>query len=101
MACVKLYRDGKSFWCCGNFDPMELQDDSCRVCGEFAPEFLCDFPVGDNKTCDRALCKKCANEIAPEIHYCDHHFEEWKKFRKKGGVKKSLENVVPYKTCNG
>lgn len=58
---------------------------------------LCDFPVGDGKTCDRLMCNNHSKEVAPNIHYCQSHFEEWDKFQKSGGVKNILKNVVPYK----
>lgn len=44
----------------------------CRECGAMS-EFLCDFPVGDGKTCDRDLCAEHAHEIGPEQHYCTEH----------------------------
>lgn len=42
------------------------------LCGEFGPhcgacasvgDFLCDFPVGDGKTCDMPLCESHATEV--------------------------------------
>jgi len=59
-------------------------------------DFLCDFPVGDGKTCDRPICPDHATEIAPEIHYCAGHLLMWKEFRDAGGVERELTNVVPY-----
>ena len=68
----------------------------CADCG--APsEVLCDYPVEKDKTCDRATCEDCAKEIGPDIHYCEHHYEEWKKFRESGGVENELKNVMPFK----
>jgi hypothetical protein len=68
----------------------------CPECGDVA-KFLCDYPVGKNKTCNRILCDFHANEIAPDIHYCPAHYEKWQDFVKNGGVEKSLSNVIPYK----
>ena len=68
----------------------------CAECGD-VPEFLCDYPVGKEKTCDRPLCEFHANEVAPDIHYCPSHFQMWRKFERSGGVEKQLKNVVPYK----
>ena len=67
----------------------------CRECGGMA-EFLCDFPVGEGKTCDCNLCPEHAIEIAPDTHYCQRHHQEWTKFKESGGVKRELKNVVPY-----
>ena len=97
MACVRIIVNGYKYWMCGNFDAMEVQNNCCAECKEYAPSFLCDYPVGNDKTCDRKLCENCAHEIGPELHYCHKHFEEFEKFRNSGGVKRELENVVPYK----
>lgn len=67
----------------------------CRECG-YDSDFLCDFPVGEGKTCDANLCRDHAHEVAPGIHYCPSHFQEWKKFRESGGVRQVLQNVVPF-----
>jgi hypothetical protein len=45
-------------------------------------------------------CPSCGGDeaiIAPEIHYCDGHHSLWLEFVSNGGVKKVLENVVPFK----
>lgn len=71
--------------------------DPCRECGDISG-FLCDFPVGDGKTCDRPLCGDHAHEVAPDVHYCTPHFAEYEKFRAGGGVQRELANVVPYRS---
>src|SRR5690625_3179175 len=68
----------------------------CADCADVG-EFLCDYPVGDGKTCDRAMCHSHANEVAPEIHYCAAHYREWHAFRDSGGVSAALSNVIAYK----
>ena len=73
-----------------------LQPNPCRDCCIEA-DYLCDFPVGDDKTCDAKLCQDHAIEVAPNIHYCMHHYAEFQKFEKSGGVKKYLEKVIPFK----
>lgn len=67
------------------------------TCCGWVADFLCDFPVGGNKTCDAGLCEDHNHEIAPNIHYCDTHYKEWKEFVDSGGVKKWLENIEPFK----
>lgn len=75
------------------------------MCGKLGPHcadcswvsgYLCDYPVGKGKTCDRPLCEDHANEVAPDLHYCNVHYREWEEFRKSGGVEKELKNVTPF-----
>ncbi|KXS55312.1 MAG: hypothetical protein AWU57_298 [Marinobacter sp. T13-3] len=60
-------------------------------------EYACDYPVGKGKTCDRVMCENHAYEVAPDVHYCPGHFQQWEAFRKAGGVKQELANVTPYR----
>lgn len=78
-------------WICGDLG------DHCPNCGT-ASDILCDYPVGDGKTCDAKMCQYCAHNIAPEIDYCHTHFDEWWKFKDAGGVEKELQNVVPWRS---
>ena len=94
MACLLLRdeRTGGVIFMCGSD---ELESHPCRDCN-CESDFLCDFPVGDDKTCDAQLCTKHAHEVAPGIHYCKSHYDEFKRFEDGGGVKKYLDNVIPY-----
>lgn len=74
---------------CGDLGP------PCACCGAVA-DFLCDYPVGEDKTCDRQLCIHCAAELAPQLHYCPSHLVQWRQFEASGGVRRVLENVTPY-----
>ena len=60
-------------------------------------EVLCDFPVGRGKTCDAKLCDHCSHRIGPDLHYCEAHHQEWRRFRESGGMVRELENVEPFK----
>lgn len=93
MGCYPLVGDGIVGWICGDLGEI----DYCREseCGRFA-DMLCDYPVGEGKTCDRLLCKRHAVEVAPNIHYCPGHKAEWDKFVEAAGVRRVLENVVPF-----
>jgi len=51
----------------------------CRDCCVVG-DFLCDFPVGNGKTCDAALCEDHANEVLSDIHYCKPHFAEYERY---------------------
>lgn len=59
---------------------------TCYVCGDRS-EFLCDWPVRRTRaaasgnqwtevqgTCDKRMCRRCANEVGPDRHYCNAHF---------------------------
>ena len=81
---------GAKMFFCGRLGP------PCADCSDFG-DFLCDYPVGRGKTCDRSMCESHAHEIAPEIHYCDAHHGMWTEFKDSGGVKKSLKNIVAFK----
>lgn len=89
MAC---YQTASGLFVCGE----HLDEPHCADCMDFA-DYLCDYPVGDNKTCDRHLCEAHATEVAPEIHYCTGHLSEYRAFVAAGGVRKELRNVVAFK----
>lgn len=86
---IKL-KDGTRAFLHGDLGP------HCRHCGDVGA-LLCDYPVGDGKTCDAPLCDAHGREIAPDTHYCPAHLKEWQRFRATGGVHRVLSKVVPYK----
>lgn len=45
---------------------------ACSECGIIADN-LCDFPIGNNKTCDALLCDMHAHPIAENKHLCPIH----------------------------
>ncbi len=93
MTCYRIHLEGGGLgFLCGEFGP-HCGDSNCMDIGTY----LCDYPVGDDKTCDMPLCHGHAFEAAPEIHYCPGHALMWREFRASGGVKRELENVVPFK----
>ena len=79
MACrtAKIEIDGgiSRLWMCG-----EIFDGSliCRVCGDLA-DALCDYPLGNDRTCDSALCNSDARHIKGDLHYCPEHATEYGK----------------------
>jgi hypothetical protein len=81
---------GEAIFICGDLGA------HCADCAGVG-DFLCDYPVGDGKTCDRPMCGEHAHEVAPEIHYCDAHYRMWDEFRRKGGVDAALRNVIAFK----
>lgn len=45
---------------------------TCQSCGE--PGYLrCDFPMGDNKTCDAFICVACATHVGRNRDHCPKH----------------------------
>lgn len=94
MPCyVAKTKSGGTMFLCGDLGP------HCADCSDVGVN-LCDFPVGDGKTCDRNICDAHSHEIGPNLHYCATHYKEWQAFRAAGGVTKELANVVPFKREN-
>lgn len=76
MACYVLYdekRRQKGF-ICGKLGA------HCADCGSVGDN-LCDFPVGNGKTCDRSICDFHSHLVGPNMHYCDGHFAEFESFK--------------------
>jgi hypothetical protein len=53
----------------------------CRFCRQRPADKLCDFkvPVGDvghTRTCDTAMCYRCATPVGPDLDYCPNHAAE-------------------------
>jgi len=93
MPCYIMHMsNGGMAFLCGDLGP-HCSDAKCEDVGTF----LCDYPVGDDKTCDAYLCKHHAFEVAPNIHYCPGHALMWREFKESGGVERELENVVPFR----
>jgi hypothetical protein len=71
--CIRI----KGSWMCGP------GVDSAWVCSipgcEEWSEFLCDWPMGEGKTCDAPLCSKHAAQIGPEYHLCPVHAAMFKR----------------------
>ncbi len=77
MACYHMTdKHGARIHICGDLGA------HCSDCAWLA-EVLCDYPVGDDKTCDRSLCRGHAKEIGENVHYCKVHYEMWLDFIKK------------------
>lgn len=87
MACVRIRVHGELAWLCGDFSNDERKP--CAECGVM-PSKLCDYPIGNERTCDRLLCEDCAVKIQGDIDYCPSHATEWGKvyhlqFKEKDG----------------
>lgn len=50
------------------------------ACGARA-SLLCDWIVAPKKTCDAAVCDRCALEVAKEKHLCQKHQEEYRAWK--------------------
>lgn len=74
MACSTLTKDGVTFLICGRGLP---QQPSCRYCANTSTK-LCDFPVGNGKTCDAPICDAHASSVGPDRDLCPKHASEWK-----------------------
>src|SRR3546814_13169402 len=56
---------------------------------------LCDYPVGDGKTCDRPLCEDHSHEVAHDTYYCRGHFVMWNDYLASERGYDVLHNVTP------
>lgn len=45
----------------------------CAFCSVLSSGFLCDYPVGPGRTCNKAVCGGCRTSIAAGIDYCPEH----------------------------
>lgn len=89
MPCYISETEGGRMFICGELGP------HCAECMDVSG-YLCDFPVGEDKTCDRPVCHTHANPIGPDLHYCTAHFMMWKEYKESGGVSRELENVYAF-----
>ena len=79
---VELENGGYMILCHSGPDPRA----KCVVCGVKGADRLCDWPVGNGKTCDRPLCRRCARHPVPEFgkeesadtDYCPEHMAMYK-----------------------
>ena len=44
---------------------------------EYEHESLCDYPIGDGKTCDLPMCRDHRHRIAENTDLCEIHFREF------------------------
>ena len=66
----------------------------CTEC--LAPsDNLCDYPVGEGRTCDRPLCDEHSHEVAADVHYCRGHFIQWNEYLESERGYEVLRNVTP------
>ncbi len=64
MPCI---RRGNAIICSRN-EPRKR----CAYCQEWST-ILCDFPIGNGKTCDRPTCRTHAKNVGPNRDYCEEH----------------------------
>lgn len=63
---------GESLFMCGE----GLIVPVCRC--SHAADWLCDYPIGDGKTCDLPLCNGCRHRIGADHDLCAIHAHEFK-----------------------
>ena len=71
MPCEKIVSpDGTmvGFVCSRGRQPRKL----CHYCGKPAM-VLCDYPLGNGKTCDKPMCNSCRTKIGPNLDVCREH----------------------------
>lgn len=95
MPCYRVpMKDGGHAFMCGDLGDHCAAENCSDVSG-----YLCDYPVGNGRTCDLSICQSHAYEVAPEIHYCPGHLALWVEFSESGGAEKALKNVEAYNTA--
>jgi hypothetical protein len=52
----------------------------CSFCRRRPHEKLCDFDLGNGKTCDAKMCDSCSTKIGPDRDLCPAHREVDMKF---------------------
>ncbi len=70
MGCLRVQtKEFEGFICSRGPLPRE----KCVICGK-PHQVLCDYPVSPAKTCDAALCRRCAVHVpGMDIDYCPGH----------------------------
>ena len=67
MTCYTIKENGKTVgFLCGDFG------DPCSLCGAVADN-LCDYPIGDGKTCSAPICDDHSIIAGDDKHYCVDH----------------------------
>ena len=51
-------------------------------------ENLCDYPVGNEKTCDRMMCPEHSHEVGEDMHYCSTHYKQYIEYQKVASLPK-------------
>lgn len=50
----------------------------CSSCNRLGATLLCDWKIGDGRTCDKPICADCTHSPAPGKDLCPEHAAEWK-----------------------
>jgi hypothetical protein len=67
-----LEEEATDWYFCG---PDLKAEPECR--DGYTADLLCDYPMGDGKTCDAPLCEDCAHHVGRDLDLCELHFHEW------------------------
>lgn len=80
--------EGTRIFICGDLGP------HCTDCA--APsDVLCDYPVGDGKTCDRPMCSDHAYHVSTDTDYCRDHSIMWQEYLASERGYDVLHDVTP------
>lgn len=81
-AAAKRWQQGGKITICGDLGP------HCADCSGVG-DYLCDYPVGDDKTCDRPMCDRHAREVGQNMHYCVTHKRMWDEYKQRTGAQEN------------
>ena len=70
----KTYDPNAILFICGSMEGVEYC--AHKECLGFN-EFLCDYPIGEERTCDYGMCVDHSNQVGEDLHYCKAHYEIW------------------------
>lgn len=101
MPCYREHTpDGGMMFMCGDLGPHCAAGDC-----DAASRFLCDYPVGEGRSCDLPLCSSHAYAVAHELHYCPGHMQLWSVLLNSGRMTVAMQeqigthavNVLPFR----
>jgi len=93
MPCYSRYEDGGNVFVKGRLGP-KCVESTCN----WWSDYLCDYPVGDGKTCDRRLCEDHAYQLGDDLHYCAAHYNAWVRAHNQSSAEVAGGELVPFKT---
>jgi hypothetical protein len=95
MGCARIKTDIGTGFVCGDDEAVV----ACHFCGYWS-EYLCDYPVGEGKTCDLPLCIDCINTIGDDLDLCPIHYAEFVS-EKKVGVRSGVIRIKRSEKIDG
>lgn len=71
---VETWLTGPMF-VCGRGPKRPAMTPRCRLC-HLPHSHLCDYPIGEGKTCSAPLCREHRIQMVPGVDYCPDHADQ-------------------------